>query len=72
MIDKYKCRYHPDREAVIACEKHGYGYCSECLENCKACTDPELYCKFRTHCIIWEECHREIKKKRTQAATGCG
>jgi hypothetical protein len=28
------------------------------------CTDPELYCKHRTHCIIWENCRELLKKSR--------
>ncbi|MEJ5347633.1 MAG: hypothetical protein WHS46_02970 [Desulfosoma sp.] len=58
------CRFHPDREAVVRCEKFEYGYCQECVEACTACTDPELYCRHRTACIIWELCRREVKRRR--------
>ena len=67
MSDKHHCRFHPERVAAIWCEKYDYGYCEECLEACLACTDPELYCKFRTHCIIWENCRHEVRKRRAQA-----
>lgn len=62
MVDKYHCRFHPKEEAVLYCEKYEYGYCESCLTNRSVCSDPELYCKFRTHCIIWENC-REVAKK---------
>jgi hypothetical protein len=42
-----------------------YGYCEECLESCKACTDPNLYCKHRHCCFIWESCRKTIKKRKT-------
>ena len=48
------CRNHPDREAVVPCQKHLVGYCSECLDNGVSCTDPTIYCKFRHQCVIWE------------------
>ncbi|HDL90302.1 MAG TPA: hypothetical protein ENG14_05305 [Thermodesulforhabdus norvegica] len=57
-----KCRFHPDREAVVICEKFNYGYCSECLDRCDACTDPDLYCRHRSYCIIWERCRKTVKK----------
>lgn len=60
------CRFHPDRKAVVRCEKFEYGYCQECLNSCAACTDPALYCRHRTACIIWELCRGEIKKRRQQ------
>jgi hypothetical protein len=31
------------------------------------CSDPEAYCKFRTHCIIWENCREAMKKKRARS-----
>ncbi|MGD9504043.1 MAG: hypothetical protein AB7W37_03975 [Syntrophobacteraceae bacterium] len=59
-----KCRFHPDREAFVVCNKMEYGYCEECLESCKACTDPNLYCKHRQCCFIWESCRKTIKKRK--------
>ncbi|MEJ5364942.1 MAG: hypothetical protein WHS86_07575 [Desulfosoma sp.] len=61
------CRFHPEREAVVRCEKFEYGYCQECVDACQACTDPELYCRHRTACIIWELCRREVKRRRREA-----
>lgn len=49
-----KCRFHPDREARVTCQKMETGYCQECLDTIDACTDPTEYCKFRPQCIIWE------------------
>jgi hypothetical protein len=61
-----KCRFHPEREAKVICYKMEYGYCQECLESCDACTDPDLYCKHRSSCVIWENCRRKIKEKRAE------
>ncbi len=57
-----QCKNHSDREAVVPCQKHQIGYCGECLENGVSCTDPSIYCKFRTQCVIWEM-GREGRKK---------
>ena len=57
-----QCKNHSDREAVVPCQKHQTGYCGECLENGVSCTDPSIYCKFRTQCVIWEM-GREGRKK---------
>jgi len=27
-----KCRFHPDREAKVTCQKMDLGYCQECLD----------------------------------------
>lgn len=43
------CINHPDRETSYLCQKHQVYLCEECL----ACSDPQLYCKFRSSCIIW-------------------
>lgn len=64
MVAKYKCRHHADREGVLYCDKCEYGYCEECLAEGVICNDPELYCKHRTHCIIWENCRELLKKSR--------
>jgi hypothetical protein len=57
------CRFHPDRDACVVCQKMEFGYCQECLDLCKACTDPCIYCKFRQGCVIWELCRKEAKKR---------
>ncbi|MGQ9922115.1 MAG: hypothetical protein ACUVRZ_12425 [Desulfobacca sp.] len=69
-----QCRFHPDREARIHCQKMDYYYCQECLDNCQACTDPCAYCKFRPGCIIWENCRKEAKRRcqEERQATGGG
>ena len=43
------CINHPDRETSYLCMKHNIYLCEECL----ACRDPEIYCKFRPSCPIW-------------------
>ena len=54
------CRFHPERAAYVVCQKHEVGYCQECLDACRACTDPCLYCKFRPGCVIWELSGRKL------------
>jgi hypothetical protein len=58
------CKYHPEREARVQCQKMGIGYCTECLDACEACTEPCGYCKFRTGCVIYELCRKSDKAKR--------
>lgn len=58
-----KCRHHPDRDACVLCQKMEVAYCQECLDACRACTDPCLYCKFRQSCVIWELCRKEARKR---------
>lgn len=43
------CVNHPEKETSYMCTKHGKYLCEQCL----ACPDPELYCKFRSACPIW-------------------
>ena len=50
------------------CQKMEVAYCQECLDNCKACTDPCLYCKFRPGCVIWELCRKEARKRCKEEA----
>jgi hypothetical protein len=58
-----KCRFHPDVAAKVFCDKLEYGYCEYCLESCIACSDPELYCRHRTYCIIWELCRKTVRMR---------
>ena len=44
-----KCINHTDRETSYHCQKHNIDMCEECLR----CRDPELYCKYRTACVIY-------------------
>ena len=48
---------------MVECQKMEYWYCQECLDQCRACTDPCLYCKFRRGCVIWELCRKEARKR---------
>lgn len=43
------CKYHPDEEADYFCMKHKHYLCNECIK----CEDRELYCKYRTSCVIF-------------------
>ncbi len=61
-----RCRFHPERPARFRCMKYGYDYCVECLESCEACTDPELYCRHRTQCMIWELCRKTVRKRKNR------
>ncbi len=50
-----KCVNHPDRETNVVCQRMpSRGYCSECLEKGVPCFEPEVYCKFRSSCVIRE------------------
>jgi hypothetical protein len=62
-----KCRNHPNRETSYVCSKYTSYMCEECFQ----CSDPEIYCKFRTACPIWfveKEKSNRIKKKQTCAS----
>jgi hypothetical protein len=58
-----ECRFHPGRQACVECQKFEFYYCQECLDQCRAGTDPCLYCKFRTGFVIWELCRQEARKR---------
>lgn len=63
-----RCRNHPEREAVAVCQKLGSGFCAECCAcrdalRCCACLDPQVYCAFRTQCLVWEH-SRERRRGR--------
>ena len=67
-----QCRNHPGRDALAVCQKHETGFCRECCEclnidHCCECMDPQLYCKFRSQCIIWE-LSRDRRKKNVKSA----
>lgn len=55
------CRYHPDRPAIVNCQKHGMGLCESCLDQDPHCPDPEIYCKFRPQCVIFFR-RKELKR----------
>ncbi len=62
------CRYHPDREARVVCQKMLVGYCRECLDNGVECADPSNYCKFRPQCVI----HELTKENRRNGVSNGG
>lgn len=43
------CKNHPDRETSYKCFKLDHYLCESCLH----CSDPEMYCQFRSSCIIF-------------------
>ncbi len=45
-----ECEKHPGTEGVFFCAKYTRHLCEKCMD----CGDPELYCKFRQRCLIWE------------------
>jgi hypothetical protein len=49
LVEMGKCRNHPDRETSYLCSKYTIYMCEECFK----CSDPEIYCKFRSSCPIW-------------------
>jgi hypothetical protein len=59
-----RCTKHPDRPAVVQCQKMDLGYCEECLDTCQACTEPTGYCKYRTGCVTWEMCRQSDRVRR--------
>lgn len=61
------CRNHPDRPSAAMCQKYGYGYCLDCLENDPHCSDPDIYCKFREQCVVnfhYKEQKRQIAREK--------
>ncbi len=69
-----KCVNHPDRETNIVCQRMpARGYCDECLEAGAPCFEPEVYCKFRTSCVIREMAREKgitEKNQDSKAAAG--
>ncbi len=63
-----QCANHPEREAIVQCQKMTVGYCQECLDACDACTSPGGYCKFRPQCIIWELCRKSARRYELEGA----
>ncbi len=50
-----ECASHPGAAAAYYCDKYDRYLC----ENCIVCQDPDLYCKSRTMCVIWEVSRHE-------------
>lgn len=64
------CVNHPEREARVTCQKNNFrGYCQECLAAPSPCFDPEIYCKFRTQCIIWTLAREAGMHRKSEAAS---
>ncbi|WP_080801664.1 hypothetical protein [Desulfamplus magnetovallimortis] len=60
-----KCRNHPDRETPYQCMKHNYFLCNECLQ----CSDPDIYCKFRSSCPIHFSSKKGFDKEEEKEKT---
>jgi uncharacterized 2Fe-2S/4Fe-4S cluster protein (DUF4445 family) len=61
------CVNHPERETSYICMKHNIYLC----EACRACRDPEIYCKFRPSCPIWfmsKQKARLMREEKEKAA----
>ena len=42
------CKNHPQIESAYFCFKYKYYLCHACVR----CADPQIYCKYRTSCVI--------------------
>lgn len=65
MSDRY-CTNHPDKAGNYYCAKYNRYLCDECLR----CQDPNIFCRHRTACIIWEltkysDLYKEPEQKET-------
>ncbi len=52
-----KCKFHPEEDALVSCQKNGFGFCRNCCEVTEkglgcSCSSPDIYCKFRQGCMI--------------------
>ncbi len=56
------CIHHPERETGYVCMKHNIYLCEECL----ACKDPDIYCKFRSACPIYFTTKKGFKEPETE------
>ena len=60
MGERPHCIRHPDRPGRHFCSKYAEHLCDECM----ACRDPKIYCKFRGSCVINELEKRAARRKR--------
>jgi hypothetical protein len=44
----HPCYRHPDRVGSYYCQKDNFHMCDECA----CCHSPNIYCRFRTACVI--------------------
>lgn len=68
------CVNHPDRETNVVCQRMpNRGYCQECLDKGVPCFEPDVYCKFRSSCVIRELAREKgitEMNSKTEAAAG--
>ena len=57
-----QCTKHPELPARFRCEKLDVNMCERCME----CRSPELHCKHRTQCIIWELTEEDLDGEREE------
>jgi hypothetical protein len=64
-----KCANHQDRPGTYYCAKYNRYLCDECIQ----CSDPTLFCKHRTSCLIWEVVRHGSPDEQAAADRGaCG
>jgi uncharacterized 2Fe-2S/4Fe-4S cluster protein (DUF4445 family) len=61
-----KCFRHPEVTGKYYCSKYNRYMCEECL----ACLDPNIYCKFRKMCMIWEIAKYGTPEQQEKAYAG--
>jgi len=63
-MSDHTCKSHPDKAGKYFCAKYNRYLCEDCL----LCQDPNIFCRHRTACIIWELTkYSEIYQKDTPA-----
>lgn len=55
-----RCPKHPELETRFRCEKFDVYMCEKCME----CRSPDLHCKHRQACIIWELTREDLDSDR--------
>lgn len=51
-----RCPKHPELETRFRCEKFDVYMCEKCME----CRSPDLHCKHRQACLIWEFTRQDL------------
>ena len=57
-----QCPKHPELSARFWCEKFDVYFC----ERCMTCHSPELHCKHRTQCLIWELTKEDLDSEKKE------
>ncbi len=57
-----QCPKHPDLPARFRCEKYALEMCERCME----CRSPDIYCKHRPQCMIWELLREDYDENPTE------